>query len=482
MIAPLSAWAGLYIPSQDTQLNARIEQMLLLAGAPALSKPYNLDLVEHYLEKSRYRHPRVYASIESQLERYRDRVGISVAKVSAAYTDVSYDNELLDRLEANQYGEQLSSQYNGHVAGYAKLGDWMSVSAGASYYEVNSEGNDVYVPSNSYVSFHAMNTQLDIGYRDSWMSPSFDSALLLSTNASPSLGVTLSNILPYESLWNLRYELSFRQLSEYSRILYGDKVETGKPALVTTHLSVEPIDGWTLALNRTMQFGGGSREITAKSILQAFFNPVAYDNNGEEGIEGCEATIQNTCEFGNQLASISTRMDFKGSTPFSIYGEYAGEDTATDKNTRLGNLAITGGLIFPSLPGFGRAASSTLGIELSSWQNGWYTHQIYLDGYVNNGAGMGHWFNNNRTTARGVSGKSATIRTQFFQGLDTQYTATFRYISNDSEWSSYSYTDGYELDFGASLPWNSHYLEARLYMGKDVFDQSFVKAQIGISL
>lgn len=481
LILPISAWSSVYIPAQDTQLNAHVDRLLVLVDAPVLSKPYNIALVEHYLEKGRYRHPHTYAAINDRLERYRGTAGVSNARVSAAYSDVS--DETVDRLENNRYGELLSSSYNGYVSGYYNATDWMSVSVGASY--IDNHANEMQsetILQDTYVSFFGLNTQLDIGYRDSWMSPSTDSSLLMSTNSAPALGITVSNILPYESLWNLRYELGVRQLSEYQNIIYGDRVETGQPALINTHISIEPLDGWTLAFNRTMQFGGGSRDVDLKSILKAFFNPVLSDNAESGGLEDCPSEFVNTCEFGNQIASISTRMNFKGSTPFSVYGEYAGEDTAQNKNTRLGNIAITGGIYFPKLTLFGKRNRSTLMIEASTWQNGWYTHHIYRDGYVNLGSEMGHWFANYRNKNRSVSGHSATLKTQYFADQNTIYDATFRYLSNDNEWSAYQYSTAYELDLGVSFPWNELNLESRLYLGTDVFDQSFVKVQLGIAL
>lgn len=201
--------------------------------------------------------------------------------------------------------------------------------------------------------------------------------MLLSTHAPTFANVSLSNNTPLTD-WNINYEFFAGQLSESQNILYQGELITGKPTLTGIHLSMSPAPGFTIALNRILQSGGGERGNGFGDIIDAFFDPSGSDNT-REGLNADQ-------EFGNQAASIVTRFDFPGDTPFSIYMEYAGEDTSRGTNYRLGNSSLSAGFDFPLL--FNRFS---LNYEYSNWQNAWYTHHVYRDGLVNEGRIIGHY-------------------------------------------------------------------------------------------
>src|SRR5690606_3592172 len=127
-------------------------------------------------------------------------------------------------------------------------------------------------------------------WRDHWLSPMSDSAMLLSTQSQTLPSVTLSNYTPL-TRWNLRYQIFFAKLSESNEIRYEQGVTSGEPRLAGLHLSINPIPGWSLGVNRLMQYGGGERgQDSLGDLFDALFRPSVYDNTGTVG------------DFGNQVA------------------------------------------------------------------------------------------------------------------------------------------------------------------------------------
>ncbi|WP_410963412.1 hypothetical protein, partial [Salmonella sp. SAL4455] len=89
--------------------------------------------------------------------------------------------------------------------------------------------------------------------------------------------------------------------------------------------------------------------------------------------DNADDNLSNDEEFGNQVAAWTSRFIFPGPTPFAVYFEYAGEDNSYEGNFRLGNASLSVGITFPRL-----WRRFDLTYEASEWQNGWYTHHIYL--------------------------------------------------------------------------------------------------------
>ncbi len=122
---------------------------------------------------------------------------------------------------------------------------------------------------------------------------------------------------------------------------YGGSLDSGRPRLAGVHLSMEPASGWALGVNRLLQYGGGARPGSFNDLLRAFFSPSRYDNTN--------SNLSSDQQFGNQVASVTSSFLFPGRVPFSVYFEYAGEDTSTSKNYLLGNAALSAGIHFPRL-------------------------------------------------------------------------------------------------------------------------------------
>ncbi|MBY5921241.1 capsule assembly Wzi family protein [Ferrimonas balearica] len=466
--------ASPYVSLQDSYLNGRIDQLVVVANLPTMRKPYNVTQVRQHLEQVKELWPALYAEIDKGLESYETDLGITYAEVGVAAAD-NPDN---GKVMPNARGERLDSNYRVAINAQYRYDDWLVASVGglaldSAAGQTQADTDSDIIPVGSYLSLGWDSFQVDIGYREHWLSPFSESAMLVSTNARPSFSVGFSNPVAFESLWNLHYEVYVSRLEYTDNIVYGNELESGRPALLGFQLSIEPIEGWTLAANRTMQFGGGSREVDLRSIWDAFWDPVSSDNSGAIDCDG----PPDTCEFGNQIASISSRMNFGGEVPFAILMEYAGEDTAGHSNLRLGNLAMSAGLHIPFLPEWAGGADWSFLYEFNEWQNAWYTHHIYKNGYTNDGIGMGHWGANDRVFGDGVGGRAQVVKLGWQRGFGTRYEFTYRQIENE-DYGRMAYSTGRELDvryFGKA--WG-HDWGYRLYGGKNVYDEGFFRGEL----
>jgi len=224
--------------------------------------------------------------------------------------------------------------------------------------------------------------QLDFGFKPHWFSPLTDSSMLISTEAATMPSVSLSNWEPI-SRFGIQYELFIAKMSTSDHIFVDGKDARGNPRLAGIHLSMEPASGWSLGVNRLLQYGGPGRPSSLGDLFKSFFNPSRYDNTNPN------LTVDQ--QFGNEQASITSSMAFPGKVPFEFYAEYAGEDTSRGKSYLLGNSALSVGIHFPSL-----WQRLDLTLESSEWQNTWYTHFVYRDGMTNYGQVIGNWFGDQR--------------------------------------------------------------------------------------
>jgi hypothetical protein len=93
-------------------------------------------------------------------------------------------------------------------------------------------------------------------------------------------------------------------------------VQPERPILIGMRVQMQPVDGLQLGLARTLQWGGGGRDESARSLLHGL---AGMDNNGTRGI-----TFDN--EPGNQLGGFDWRWQWGGDRGHAFYGQLVGED------------------------------------------------------------------------------------------------------------------------------------------------------------
>src|SRR5262249_11550712 len=154
---------------------------------------------------------------------------------------------------------------------------------------------------------------------------------------------------------------------------------SGYPRLGGIHLTMEPASGWSLGLNRLVQFGGGARGGSLTDLLRAFVNPSRYSNlHPSLGVNPTDT---------NPVASGTSSFLCPGPAPFAVYAEYAGEDASRGRNNLLGDADLSWGIHFPRL-----GERFDLTVEASEWQNDWYVHTIWRDGMTNDRLVISNWF------------------------------------------------------------------------------------------
>jgi hypothetical protein len=323
---------------------------------------------------------------------------------------------------------------------------------------------DKLVPTGSLLSLGWSRAQLDIGWRDHWLSPLTDSAMLLGTEARTMPSVTVANSRGL-TRFNIRYEAFAALMSESANILHGTELTAGHPRLVGVHLSAEPAPGVALGINRIMQFGGGARGGSSPlDVFRAFFNPSHYDNVRDP---------VNDYQFGNQAVSLTSRFMFPGRVPFSVYAEYAGDDTSTGSNFLLGNAALSIGIDFPRL-----WQRFDLTAEVSEWQNGWYTHSVYRDGLANDRRVTGHWGADQRRPGDGPVARSAMLRLGWWLDSGANLQLQLRGIDNQhyDRTTPSPYVSGHDVALRYNHPAGPFTLGFELGAGRDVFGENASRA------
>jgi hypothetical protein len=423
------------------EIERKIERVLMLAGQPALKKPFPAALVLDAIPAACERDAVLCGEVRTYLSSLTRTAGISYVSATAALAS-GPDTPLPNR---HGMGSQSGYEVGGTV--YWQPGDYVLLSGGAVAYDGDT------TPTGTVASIGRDFAQVDIGYRDRWWSPFHDSAMLLSTQAATMPSVSLSNYVPFTRV-KLRYEAFMAEMSESDSIAFQGGYTTGNPRLAGLHLSIEPVSGWSLGVSRVMQYGGGERSDSLGDLIDAFFDPSGNDNTGT------------TEEFGNQIASLSSQFLVGDPIPMAVYFEYAGEDTSTLSNLRLGNTALSLGIAFPKL---GEKFSATF--ELTEWQNGWYVHHIYQDGLRNDGRVIGHWGGDWRTLGDGVGARSLFARVGWDASFGT-VEASYRQLDNEA-YTGGNYETAQQIDARFSRPWQQLFVGAELTVGQDVFGESY---------
>lgn len=439
-----------YLPLKlSPEIELMIEKVFAITQNAPLSKPYKAADLQRNLKQIAETHPQLYQQLKRYLKRFEQVRGITH---KSATISVSNDT---DKAIPNSRNINISSNLEISLAGFSFFSPYVYLATGSVWSEQAG-----LTQINTHLGFGYEYAQVEIGYREHWLSPFVDGAMILSTHAKASPSVTISNSTPISD-WKIRYEVFYSELEEVAGIFLGDESSPGKPRLAGLHLSLVPFDNWTLGISRVLQFGGGKREVDFSDAVEAIFNPAGKDNVGD--YQGDDPNF----EFGNQLASVTSKVNFNWGMPVSIYAEIAAEDTEGEKNYKLGNESFSFGLFLPMF-----TDKISLRYEFNRWSTAWYVHHLYEQGYTNEGQVMGHWAGGERNlsldTPAHVHGVNLVWQLSSKQVLAT----TFRHIKNDNE-RDFSYKTGVEVNMRYSHATSYGFFGFELYMGRSVFNQNF---------
>jgi hypothetical protein len=448
-----------YLPlNLEPEIERQIERVLILADEPILKRPFAVELVRDALPQACKVDKPLCTKVQRYLQRYSRDYAVTHASATGAVTRGAKDVVI-----PNEHGLPEDSHYELSAQGYVQPSDYLLIGGGGIAYKGRS------VPTGSVISAGFNWAQLDIGYRDHWLSPATDSSMLLSTEAPTIPSVTLSNYEPLTRL-GFQYEFFLARMAQAGKpeqvgdnILYNGRGSIGNPRLFGAQLSIEPFPGWSLGFNRLLQYGGGSGlPDSARFLARDFFVP-----SGQSQTQG------------NQQASYVSRFIFPGKTPIAVYTQYAGEDNSDGGSYLLGNASLTAGIDFPRI-----WHHFDMTYEVSEWQNIWYVHNIFLEGTTNDGLVEGNWGADQRRFGDGVGARSQMLRVGWeppFGGYLEERVRTLvnqNYFGGDSRaysptFTPYPYHHYYDLTVRYSRPWNGVTVGGEAVTGRDIFGQSF---------
>jgi hypothetical protein len=440
-----------YLPlNLEPEMESQIERVLILGNQPVLTRPIPAAIVLKALPEACKVDAALCERVQHYLSRYTHSSGLTHASIEVAGGGGA------NTASPNSYGMGSKSAWQASAEAYWQPGDYLIAQVGAVGYEGRTNF------TGSMLSLGGSYLQLDIGYKPHWWSPLSDSSMLMSTEAPTMPSVSISNYEPFTPL-NIRYELFDARMSK-SPIAFQNPDQTftykeGTPKLSGAHISIEPASGWSLGLNRLLQYGGAGRPQSVHDLFNGFFNPSKYDNTG--------STVGFNTQFGNQQASVTSSFVFPGKVPFVIYAEYAGEDTSHGKSYLLGNSALSVGIHFPRL--FERF---DLTYETSEWQNGWYVHAVYIDGMSNDGFVTGHWGADQRVFNNDVGARTNMMRLGWDATFGGLLELSYRTVQNQN-YGFYHYDRYYQYRLEYSRPWKGVVLGGEVDYGRDSLGASF---------
>lgn len=232
----------------------------------------------------------------------------------------------------------------------------------------------------SSVGVYLGNWGLSIGAVDRWWGPAWQSPLIMSNNARPIPALSLDRLeADAAEIWGLKWLGPWR-LNTFVGQLESDR-DISRALIWGFRASAMPIPGLELGLSRAALFGGGSRDVNSRVLLDVI---TGSDNASDQP--------------GNQLGALDIAYRFSSANQMGheFYLELAGEDEAgafpAKKFATLGYTGFT-----PrqnSAQGFWHyliELSDTTAGSVGSEEllNVTYRHHIYTSGYTHHGQVIG---------------------------------------------------------------------------------------------
>jgi hypothetical protein len=447
------AQATAYLPlNLEPEMERQVERVLILADEPILKRPYPVELVRLALPQACRVDPVLCRRVTRYLERYSRDYAVTHASITGSYTHNGAGD-----IVTNQYGLPENSRYDLSIAAFVQPNDYVLASAGGIGYSGRT------VPTGSMLTLGTHWAQIDLGWRTHWLSPLTDTSALMSTEAPTTPSITLSNWEPLTRL-GFQYEFFLTKLSSQP-ILYKGVVQEGDPRLFGSQFSIEPFPGWSVGINRLLEFGGGSGlPSSAGFVARQFFK-----------------TSDVVQLQGNQQASYVTRFISPTRVPFALYFQYAGENTSLGGEYLLGDPMMSGGIDFPRLFRY-----FDVTYEVSEWADNWYVHFVFLHGMTQDQLVLGAWGAEQRNFGDGVGARSQMLRVGWSPPFGGYLEERVRLLANQNYFGgdnrvyvaderAYPYRHYVDVSLRYTRPWNGLTLGGEAEGGHDVFGKNFAR-------
>ncbi|GGZ51088.1 capsule assembly Wzi family protein [Paraglaciecola chathamensis] len=355
-----------YLPLQiSPEIESQIEKVMALTPGAPLTKPYKAADVMRRNKLIASRFPELHRSVDAYLARFKDTLALT--HVSASVSAGEDESSPIP----NQRGIKRNSSYQVSASGVAFISPYAYVAGGAVY----ADGEDA-VLYNTHVAFGYEYAQIEAGYREHWFSPMQDSALLSSTNAKPSVSVTLSNATPITD-WDIRYEVFYAKLDDTIGISQQGELFNGEPNLLGLHLSISPVEAWTIGYSRTLKYAGANNNLSIGDAFQDLFSPSGEDT---------PPSLNPQALASDQKTAISSKINLPFAFPVSVYGELAFDHAPEVNEQETDDKALAFGVYFPMVTN-----NISLRYEFTRLDELFYQSGFYTAGYTNEGQALGHW-------------------------------------------------------------------------------------------
>lgn len=454
-----------YLPlNLSPEIERKIEQVLILGGEPLLTRPVPIARVMQALPKACERNARLCAEVRHYLDRYFQATAVTHGSVEVAAADKSSRVTL-----PNQYGETVDSAWDASSIASVRPFDSLLLNVGVLGYG-GQDGR--FTADGTMLSLGDEFVQLDAGYRNQWLSPTIDSTMLIGTEAPTMPSLTLSNQMPIGGA-GFEYQLFLARMSYSKDILWEGHDTAGDPRLFGMHFGFNPFGGWSIGGNALYQYGGGERPSSFTQLLDSLFRRTSISNTSVSGTDS---------RFANRSISITSAYLFPGATPVRTYVEYAARDTLHGELYRFHETALTAGVHIPLL-----LQRFDLTLELSEWQNGWFTDYVWQSGMTNDGDVISNWGGDWRVFGNAAGALSGMAQLGFALNSGDLINVRLRMLENASYANAALRTEGLPTYKPASIatleyaqPRNGYTRGVTLDAGRDEFGSTI--ARLGVFL
>ena len=380
----------------------RLRSLGHLQSLVTLSKPYNTYEVKEVLSNIQDKTLKnKVAELMREIERYQRNALLDTS------LDIYYTNK--ETRVSNYEGLFLSKDDIGSTLSTRLqylFDNGFSLVATPTFRYTHNEADTFF--RDTYLRYSFYNLNLTIGRESLWWGPGRHGTLLLSNNAKPIDMIRLNNdrSLRFDSLsflGNIDFDILFGRLSKQTGIVNPDRsLGSGNPKIFAAKISISPSPYFEMGLYRTAIFGGADRPEDLSTIWDVVFPFGDVENIASE-------------EPGDQKGGLTMKILLPNDVqPFTLYGEYAGEDEANNLPSKFSYIV---GLDLIDLAG-------TEGLNLNleylrmDESNAWYGHHLYKEGYTNDGFIMGH--------THGGTGEEVNIELTYQPNMTSTYNVGYQ--------------------------------------------------------
>ncbi|SET87385.1 capsule assembly Wzi family protein [Thalassotalea agarivorans] len=330
----------------------------------------------------------VLAAYQAQQKTMQLNVRLQASKNERFFT--GFGDEVRDKAKLT-----ASAQYNGErFFGKLSLNALPAIDDATNYSDQNTINVDY-----SYVAMTLGNWLLSAGSVSQWYGPGLDTSLVLSNNARPMPGITVSrnDSSAFETPW-----LSWIGPWTYTATMSKLEQQRFVPdaLLFQNRGTLRPFTGLELGISWVAQWGGEGQP----SGVSDFFDIILGKEDCAVNIDPCPPG-QDT-QFGNQLAGYDVRWsDTLFELPYALYYQTIGEDKSpnfgvTDKGHLFGIEIRPFVNNTPWL--FNLEYTDTFAVDCGGrggvLGNCYYEHNIYESGYRYHRRSIGGQYDNDATS------------------------------------------------------------------------------------